>query len=428
MPHTRRPFPVRLYSAAANLFAPLAYRRVAAKLQAQGTDPARLRERMGHATKPRPDGRLLWFHAASVGESLSVLRLIEHLGKQASDLSFLLTSGTATSAQIVGKRLPPRTTHQFAPLDTRRAITRFLTHWQPNAAVFVESELWPQMLSCTTEQNIPLALINARISDTSARNWKRFSTTARYLMGHFRLIHCQDARTAAHLHDLGLDHAETGVNLKSLSGPAPYDLQEWDRLHDVIAGRPLWLAASTHPGEDEIVLAAHKRMRKSNPDALLLLAPRHPERGDRIEALIAETGFEAARRSTGMTLTPQTQVYLADTLGEMGLWYALCPLTCLCGSFTDVGGHNPYEPAYAGSAIVHGPLYRNFSDTYAELHNADGAIEVSDDVALGDTLCRFLDDAKALDALRDKTRAFAMAQEDVLDGFATTLSNALGLR
>ena len=196
------PLPVRLYAAAANLIAPLAYRRVAAKLRAHGTDPVRFRERMGKPTAKRPDGPLIWFHAASVGESLSVLRLITHMGETNPGWHFLLTSGTATSAEIVAKRLPPRCTHQFAPLDARRAMRRFLAHWEPSAAIFVESELWPQMLQMTRAAGIPLALLNARISDRSARNWKKFPATSRHLMGHFNVIHTQDARTTAHLHDV----------------------------------------------------------------------------------------------------------------------------------------------------------------------------------------------------------------------------------
>ncbi|MBY5989231.1 3-deoxy-D-manno-octulosonic acid transferase [Roseovarius atlanticus] len=427
MPHTAAPLPVRLYGVAANLLERLAYKRVSENLARQGIPANRLPERQGHATAPRPDGDLMWFHAASVGESLSVLRLIEHLGQTHPDLSFLITSGTATSAQIVGKRLPPRTTHQFAPLDSRRVVTRFLDHWRPSAAVFVESELWPQMLRLTHAAGVPLALVNARISDTSARNWKRFPRTARHLMDHFRLIHCQDDRTAHHLRDLGLAQAEPGLNLKSVAGPLPFDRDELHRMQSLIAGRPVWLAASTHPGEDEVVLKAHRAMTGGNADALLILVPRHPERAHDIERLIAEHRFEGARRSTGMTITGQTRVYLADTLGEMGLWYALSPLTCVCGSFSDVGGHNPFEPAHAGSAVLHGPRYANFAEAYAQMQAENACIEVADADDLSAKLTTYLDDPAALDALRDRTRAFAATQAGVLEDFAATLSNALGL-
>lgn len=421
------PWPVRLYGLAANLMAPLAYASVARKLIAQGTAPFRLPERKGHATRPRPDGRLIWFHAASVGESLSVLRLITELGARDPELSFLITSGTATSASILSGRLPPHTTHQFPPLDSRRAVTRFLDHWRPSAAVFVESELWPQMISLTAARDIPLALINARLSDGSARNWGRLPATARHLMGQFRMIHCQDQRTADHLHALGLGHARAGINLKSLSGPLPHDARELERMKSQVQDRPLWLAASTHPGEEAVMLAAHRHMLGHDPDALLILVPRHPDRADAIEVQIAEAGLEGARRSTGMAITGQTRVYLADTLGEMGLWYALSPLTCLGGSFTDVGGHNPFEPAHAGSAIVHGPLYVNFATAYADLAAQEAAIEVADADALSAVLHRFLNDPDALDMQRARAGAFAKAQDAGLDGFADGLSKALAL-
>ena len=421
------PLPLRLYSAAANLIAPLAYARVEDKLAAQGTDPARLTERMGRATANRPNGPLIWFHAASVGESVSVLRLITRMGEAYPGWSFLITSGTASAAEVLAPRLPPRSTHQFAPLDAGRAIDRFLAHWRPTAAIFVESELWPQMLTRTHAAGIPMALINARISDGSARNWKRAPKTARHLLGVFAHIHTQDARTTAHLHDLGLGHAMTGQNLKSLSGPLPFDPVEKDRMGRLISGRSVWLASSTHPGEDAVMLAAHKTLLREIPDALLILVPRHPERGPALETEIATSGLSGARRAIGGQITGQTQVYLADTLGETGLWYALCPLTCLCGTFTPVGGHNPYEPAYADSAILHGPLYANFADTYPAIDASDAAREVADAAALAEALTTLLTDTTALEAVRERARAFAAAQENVLDQITNDLISALDL-
>ena len=422
------PLPVRFYSIAANLIAPLAYRRVTAKLKAHGTDPARFPERLGHATAERPDGPLIWFHAASVGESLSVLRLIEHMGEANPGWQFLLTSGTATSAEIVGKRLPPRCTHQFAPLDARKALRRFLDHWRPSAAIFVESELWPQMLQMTKAAGIPLALLNARISDRSARNWKRFPQTSRHLMGHFNIIHTQDARTTDHLHDLGLTHAYTGQNLKSVAGPLPFDTKERERLRTTIGDRPIWVASSTHPGEDEVMLEAQKILLRDHPDLLLILVPRHPDRAGAIKTLIDAQKLTGSRRSGDGKITPKTQVYLADTLGETGLWYALSPITCLCGSFTPVGGHNPYEPAYAGSAVLHGPLYANFAKTYADFDAGGGARQVADANELANVINNLLRDPKALQTMRDKSRAYAAAQENMLDDITGTLSEALGLQ
>lgn len=378
MTQTSTPFLIRVYNAGANLIAPLAYRRVRKKLSSHGIDPKRCPERLGHPTQTRPEGPLIWFHAASVGETLSVLRLITHLGEIHPDYAFLITSGTATSAQIVAKRLPPRCQHQFAPLDSRKALHRFLDYWKPSAAVFVESELWPQMLQQTKARNIPLALVNARISERSFSRWQRFLTIAQFVLWHFDLIHTQDERTTQRLHQMGFSHAFTGQNLKSVSGPLPYDTEELTSVQVQIGDRPVWLASSTHPGEDEIMLETHQDLLRTHKDALLILVPRHPERATAIEALIKGKSLKHTRRSDGDGVAKDTQVYLADTLGETGLWYALSPLTCLCGSFTPVGGHNPYEPAYAGSAVLHGPLYANFAQTYADFDTHGGAVEVHD--------------------------------------------------
>lgn len=427
MPASGPPALIRLYGTAADMAVPLAYRRVAAKLRAQGIDPGRLRERLGHATQARPDGPLLWFHAASVGESLSVLRLIARVGETHPGLSFLLTSGTATSARVLEGRLPPRCIHQFAPLDGRRPMRRFLAHWAPSAAIFVESELWPNMLRTSHAAGIPMALLNARISDTSARNWKRFPQAARHLMGLFRLIHTQDARTTRHLHDLGLGHAVTGQNLKSVCGPPPFDAAELDSLRAALDGRPCWVAGSTHPGEEEVMLAAQASLLKDFPDLLLVLVPRHPERGDAIEALIARAGLAVARRSRATALGPDVQVYLADTMGETGLWYRLAPVTCLGGSFTPVGGHNPFEPAYAGSAVLHGPLYANFTRAYADFATAGGAVEVPGAADLTRELAALLGNSEQLEQRRAEARAFAAAQDDMLEALTATMSHRLDL-
>ncbi len=418
---------IRLYAGVADLIAPLAYRRIAAKLKAQGINPARLPERMGHARLARPKGSLIWFHAASIGESLSVLRLISHMGAANADWRFLLTTGTASSAEVVANRLPARCVHQFAPLDARAALRRFLDHWQPTAAIFVESELWPQMLGETHTRGIPMALINARLSDKSARRWERFPKTARHVLGQFSMIQSQDARTTAHLHDLGLSHAQTGQNLKSIAGSLPHDAAEMARLRADFADRPLWLAASTHPGEDEIMLRAHQSLLKAYPDLLLILVPRHPERAGQIEALRAAHGLQGANRSTGGRITPQTQVYLADTLGETGLWFRLCPITCICGSFTPVGGHNPYEPAFAGSAIIHGEHIANFAQAYADLDASTAAVQVKNAGGLAKALNKLLSTPAELDQMRQNARTFAAQQEGALQDLSTTLTKALSL-
>ncbi|MEO0371781.1 MAG: 3-deoxy-D-manno-octulosonic acid transferase [Pseudomonadota bacterium] len=421
------PLPLRLYTGLSAAVGPLIYPRVARKLRAQGTAPERVEERKGYPTEPRPKGRLLWCHAASVGESLSVLRLIESLGNAHPDLNFLLTSGTAASAQIVADRLPPRTRHQFAPMDTPRIVDRFLHHWAPDAGLFVESELWPNMLTRAQSAGIPLALVNARISEKSARKWARAAGSAQHLMQNFRMIHCQDDRTAAHLQALGLEQAATGPNLKAMAAPPPINQTEKTRLAAFIKARPLWLAASTHPGEDEIMLAAHVRVLEDHPETLLVLVPRHPERADRIAGLIENAGLSFARRSVGEDPRPNTQVLLADTLGETGLWYALCPITCLCGSFTSVGGHNPFEPAHGGSVILHGPLYANFAQIYADFDSQGAAQEVQDADTLGRAVKSLLHDTAARASIAKAAATQVDAQQDGMARVVEGLSKALKL-
>jgi 3-deoxy-D-manno-octulosonic-acid transferase len=400
---------------------------VSKKLTAEGTDPDRLPERIGRATLARPDGRLLWCHAASVGESMSLLRLITVLGQAHQDLSFLLTSGTATSAKIIASRLPPRCQHQFAPLDTPLAVSRFLKNWSPTAAVFVESELWPNMVQMTGAAGIPMALVNARISEGSAKNWKRASKTAKYLFEHFRLIHCQDKRTEDHLRDLGLDYARKGQNLKSMANPLPVDAEEKAGLDALIGNRPVWLASSTHPGEDQIMLDAHASVLKTMPDALLILVPRHPERSDSIKSLIEASGMPSSTRAEGATPAQDTQVYLANTLGETGLWYALCPVTCLCGSFVPVGGHNPFEPAQSGSALCHGPQFSNFAEVYEDFANAQASIQVDNTNQLAHTLTMLLTDIDKRKTLATQGKALALKQAEGLEKIAEDLSSALEL-
>lgn len=415
------------YALLSRALLPLAYWRVRRRLAAQGSDPARIGERLGRATAPRPHGPLLWLHAASVGESLSVLRLIAHIGTMHPQMQFLITSGTATSAAILAARMPLRCRHQFAPLDSPAAVARFLDHWHPDAGVFVESELWPNMLRGAAARGIPLALLNARISERSARGWARIGSTARSLLAHFAMVHCQDQRTAAHLRALGCAQAAVGANLKAMAGPLPYDAATLAALKADSGARPVWAMASTHAGEEAIALSAHRAVMARHPDALLILIPRHPERAEAIAGLIAQAAFSHSRRSAGESVTAASAVYLADTLGEMGLWYALAPIVCIGGSFVPVGGHNPYEPAQSGAAVLHGPLFANFSTAYADMDAAGAALQVADGAALGAALLTLLESPENLRAMQAKATDFAAAQDDQLADLASTLCAALKL-
>lgn len=417
----------RVYRLATRALGPLAQRSAARKLRAGGVSAERIAERAGFATLPRPDGRLAWFHAASVGESLAVLALMERLRARRSGLNLLITSGTATSAALLAKRLPEGAFHQFAPLDTPVAVRRFLDHWRPDAGIFVESELWPNMLISAEARDIPLALVNARLSAKSVAGWRRRPDTARYVLDRFTLFVTQNAEAADNLMRMGADpdRIVEGINLKSTSAPPPVDVSALATLRDAMAQRPVWVAASTHSGEEDIVLAAHRKVLADHPDALLILVPRHPDRAEAVAQMITGDQLSVARRSEGGLPAPDTQVYLADTLGEMGLWFSLAPIVFLGGSLKPIGGHNPYEPAAFGTAILSGPHVANFSETFAALQAVGGVVTCSDAAGLAQQVCSWLQDAAARACVAAAASAFAETGQSALDAIADLLADRL---
>lgn len=396
--------------------------RLLAKRLASGKeDPARLDERRGIASVARPEGALIWFHAASVGEALSILELLRRLEENRPDLRFLVTTGTVTSAAVMGRRLPERVIHQFVPMDARAYVRRFLDHWRPDLAVWTESELWPALMIETHARAIPMVLLNARMSRKSADRWRWLGGAARVLLGLFDHAQVQDRDTAFRLRRLGMEDTKITITgtLKEGAAALPHDEDERAQFVRLLDNRPTWLAASTHAGEEEMVLDAHRIALRSNPRLLLILVPRHPDRGDEIETALQSGGWVYARRSTQGRPDRDCQVYLADTLGELGLWYRISALSFVGGSLVPIGGHNPFEPAALGSAIIHGPHVENFADIYARLGQAGAAWVVSgaDDLA------------RAVDALTEPDRAALMANAawDVASAGAEVTDRAVDL-
>ncbi|MEM6623149.1 MAG: 3-deoxy-D-manno-octulosonic acid transferase [Pseudomonadota bacterium] len=378
------------YLAASRLAGPLAS-MLLRRRQARGKeDPTRLGERLGHAGQPRPDGPLIWVHCASVGEAVSAIPLIEALLAR-FDGHVLMTTGTVTSARRIAGALPARALHQFVPVDTAGAVQRFLDHWRPDLGVWVESELWPRLVTDTARRGVAMAMVNARISARSAARWARAPAMARRLLGAFGTILAQDEETVARMAALNTP-AEFAGNLKALVSMPPVDVAVLSAHQQVLQGRPVWLAASTHPGEEEVVLKAHAQIRAAT-DARLIMAPRHPERGDAIADLVAAAGCPLYRRSGGGLPRLEDEVYLADTLGEMGLWYRLAPVTFVGGSLAPQGGHTPFEPIACGSAVVHGLDVANFAPAYRALGAADGARKIADCAGLADAVTGLLMDA-----------------------------------
>lgn len=376
---------LQLYLALSRRAGGFAWRALQRRREEGKEDPARIGERMGEAGLPRPEGELVWFHAASVGEAVSLLELLRRLQQTRPALTCLVTTVTVTSAEMMADRLPETCLHQYAPMDVVPWVDRFLAHWRPDVAVWTESELWPAMLAETYAAGVPMLLINARVSNRSFRRWRLLSGMARALFARFDRILAQDDLAGEQLAVLGADPDRLSVegSLKEGAAPLPHDEAERVRIARAFGGRPVWLAASTHPGEEEIAIAAHVRARRLLPMLALILAPRHPDRGDAIAEMLRARGLTVAQRSKGEPVGADTDVYLADTLGEMGLWYRIAAVSFVGGSLVDVGGHNPFEPALLGSAIVHGPHVRNFVDGYRRLAEADAAVLVRSDADLG---------------------------------------------
>ena len=363
----------RWLSAAA---APLSPVFLAAR-QRRGKEPTeRLGERRGQAEFDRPRGPLVWLHAASVGELSSVRPLIARIAVR--DVRVLVTTGTVTSGELAGAWLPPGVIHQFVPLDVPHYVRRFLNHWRPDLALFVESDLWPNRIIEAARRRVPMILINGRLSETSYRRWQHLPAAIVNLLQRFELCLARTDADAERLMALGAPHLITAGDLK-LDVPAPPCVDaELATLGAAIGDRPVIAAASTHEGEEAAMIAAHGKLRADFPGLLTLIAPRHPERGAGVAALAADAGLPVALRSRGEALSPRTEIYVADTMGELGLIYRLAPVVFVGGSLVRHGGQNPIEPAKLGTAIVHGPHVWNFAEIYDALDAAQGAARIED--------------------------------------------------
>lgn len=415
----RLPFTLRAYRLLTRAGAPLADLLLKRRLKRGKEHAQRLPERRGESKLERPPGPLLWLHGASVGELTAVLPLIERL--RSRDFTVLVTSGTVTSAGVAQSRLPPDVIHQFVPLDVPQFVERFLDHWKPSLGLFIESDLWPNLIMTSAERRIPLILINGRLSEKSFRRWRWASRTIATLLGKFDLCLAQSADDGARYAGLGAPRIMTTGNLK-LDAPAPpADEAKMKALKDAIGQRPVIAAASTHPGEETVVVDAHRRIKSSFPGLLTIIAPRHPDRGTGIGEIAKAAGLNSARRSRGELPDPLTEVYIADTLGELGLIYRLAPIVFIGGSLVPHGGQNPIEAVKLKAAIMHGPHVFNFADIYSELDAAGGADLVVDAGKMAVRIGAWLKDAEARAAVTEK----AMRSMETLTGALERTVSAL---
>lgn len=336
-------------------------------------DITRMRERLGYASVNRPRGQLVWIHGASVGETMAALPLVDAFLKAGKNV--LVTSGTVTSAKMMAERLPGHAIHQYVPVDTPAAAARFLAHWNPDAALFVESELWPNLLYRAAGLGVKLVLVNGRMSERSFRGWGRAKGVASSLLSLFDICLMQDEASAERLRMLGAPRVEVSGSLKADAPPLLANETKLAELRAAIGSRPLLLAAQTHPGEDETVLPAHDLLRVSHPDLLTIIVPRHTERGADIATLCGSRPVR--RRSRGELPDPQTSVYVADTMGELGIFYRLAPFCFIGGTLVPVGGHNPLEAARLHCGALFGPYTNSFPQAYDTLLAMHGGARVT---------------------------------------------------
>ena len=416
------PISLKLYGAATALAEPAAPWLLSRRAARGKEDPFRIGERLGRVSATRPEGSLVWIHAVSVGESLSHLPLIERLRGARPDLRLLVTSSTRTSAELMARRLPKGVIHQYAPIDAPGAARRFLRHWRPSLAVFIESELWPNLLKGAHDRGAKLALLGARISADSTSGWRRAPAAARALLSLFEVIYAQDLETRAFIEEHGV-HVSGQLDLKRLADPLPVDGAALASVKSRIGDRRMLLAASTHPGEERLIAEAACGLA---PAPLLVVVPRHPERGGEVAETLAGLGWRVARRSLGEPLGQHVDAYVADTLGELGLFYRLADVAVLGGSLLDgLTGHNPLEPARLGAPVITGPHHEAFAETYGDLLDRKAVLIAQDEAELKAAVASLMADPRLADALAQRGRAFAEAGREALEPAWTRLQALL---
>ena len=410
-----------LYRGATALAAPLVDLWLARRRASGREDTARFAERHGIAARPRPAGPLVWLHAASVGEAQAILSLVHRLiADEARHV--LVTTGTVTSAALLADRLPARAFHHYVPVDRLPWVRRFLDHWQPDLALWVQSELWPNLVLETSARSIPMAVINGRMSERSMGRWERLPGLIRPMLAAFDLCLAANDDHARRFVALGARDVRMLGNLKFAADPLPVDAGKRAELAAMTAGRPLWLAASTHDGEEQAAFAAHQALSRHISGLLTVVVPRHPDRGGAIARLAAESGLAAARRAAGEPIGADTAVYIADTMGEMGLFYEHAGIVFVGGSIAPRGGHNPIEPALFDCAILHGPDMANNREIAAELAEHRAVRMVADSAALLAALAQLFADRVIRDSMAAAARQVALDNRAVLDRVLDSLA------
>lgn len=414
-----------LYRLATSFGAPLIAHYLRKRMKRGKEDPKRFHERLGKPELPRPEGHLIWLHGASVGESLSMLPVINEILSRANAPSVLVTTGTVTSARLMRERLPEGAVHQYVPVDRLPYVTQFLEHWQPDVALWFESELWPNLVTETHHMGITMVLVNARMSPPSFKKWQQWPGFARKLLRCFDLVLAQTDADVERYTALGAKQVERIGNLKFAVPPLPCDEGTLVEIRTRTGLRPMWVAASTHDGEEEMAWDVHREVKQSHRDLLTIIVPRHPERGNEIATLLRDKGASVAIRSNSEPVTPETDIYLADTLGELGLFFRLSTIVFMGKSLVSAGGQNPIEPARLGAAILVGPHTWNFEEVTHAMREAGGLEVVADTQELASAVAMDLANPSRAQARAQAALKYAEAESAVLERFIDRISPLL---
>ena len=410
-----------VYRTVTNLGLPLIRFYLSRRLAMGKEDKYRFSERFGNASMSRPEGLLVWVHSASIGESLSILPLVERLRTDHSEWKILVTTGTVTSASLMVKRLPDGAFHQFIPVDRVDYICKFFNHWKPDLALWTESEFWPNIINISASNGIPMILLNGRISNKSFKNWKIFPGLIKEILSSFSLCLGQSDMDALRLSTLGATNCKSVGNLKFATPPLTADKEALRTLSICIGHRPCWLASSTHKGDEEIVGRIHKNIKKTQSKILSIIVPRHPARGLEIAKTLRDMGLNVILRSTNTSPDIATDIYIADTLGELGLLYRLVPIVYIGKSLVSIGGQNPLEAARLDCAIVFGPRMDNFKEITAKLLKNNACIKVSNEPGLLKTIKRLIETPEECHQLAKSARQVTDEQTKVLESVLNEL-------
>jgi len=405
-----------VYRCGTYLFMPVIWFFMGIRKKKGKEDINRFGERAGVSRVRRPSGKLIWFHGASVGETLSMYPLINKILEKDETANILVTSGTRTSAKILGDTLPERVFHQYIPIDYYPYVRRFIAHFKPDVAIWFESEFWPNLMKEAHDNGVKMILVNGRISDRSFSRWKIFKGAAEKILSLFDLIIAQSRESRERLSILSGKNVEYYGNIKFAAlGKMDIDKEKVAAFSESVKGRRVFLAASTHAGEEEKIVKVHSLLKKEFPDILTIIVPRHPNRSDKIVGVLNSSGFAYKVRSRGDVVTGDTDIYLADTMGEMAMFYSLCKVVFVGGSMVKFGGQNMIEPMYAEDAVLVGKHTFNFRDIVADALKANALIEVEDENELAAKVAELFKDPVRFAEYQKNASLYAKSFSNVCD-------------